>query len=233
MKLSLDFNWSELCARPPSLAVSILVITILYCSAYNSEALAQATEVVKVLPSSEKTWYQTGFWSLMGPAVALIFTNAIAIFLVYLQSERSFKLLLKQRKIERLSASLSDFYDPLLALIDINGAIFQQTGPKSFPKEALRRKAAALVWKETKKKVLLNNDQIEEILRTKSHLMGESDSLESYHNLLLHVAMYDSFQKIETELYRDFLFPTNIRDHLFKQRIVVLEEFNRLSGDTI
>jgi hypothetical protein len=82
------------------------------------------------------------------------------------QAEKSFNAVLRQRKIEMLSTSLNEFYNPLLALIDINNEIFSKTGPKSFPNEEPGLSAAGLVWKETKKKILANNSTIEQILRT-------------------------------------------------------------------
>ena len=141
--------------------------------------------------------------------------------------------MLKQRKIESLSASLSEFYDPLIALIDINREIFTQTGPPSFPPEGPARSAAALVWRETKKKILANNAQIEAILRTKTHLIQRPDSLPNYHRLLVHVAMYETFQAIETDRYAGFQFPTDVRDHVETQRGLVLKTMNAATGEKI
>jgi hypothetical protein len=94
-----------------------------------------------------KAWYQEGLWPLVGSVIVIMITNTVAIGIVYLQSRRSFNALLRQRKIEFLSSSLNDFYNPLLALIDINGEIFAKTGPSAFPEEYHEREAAALVWK--------------------------------------------------------------------------------------
>jgi len=146
---------------------------------------------------------------------------------------KSFNAVLRQRKIELLSTSLNEFYNPLLALIDINGEIFAKTGPKSFPKEEPGLSAAGLVWQGTKRKVLTNNADIEQILRTKSHLIQGPDTLEAYQPLLLHVAMYETFQEIETDLYKQFLFPAGIRDHIAQQRLAVLETYYHASGEQI
>lgn len=180
-----------------------------------------------------KAWYEQGIWPVLGATLALIITNGITIGVVYLQSSRSFNALLRQRKIERYAASLNDFYNPLLALMDINKEIFEKTGPPSFPQDEISRNAAALVWKQTKKKILANNIDIEAILRTKTHLLGEADSFESYHRLLVHVAMYETFQQVETDLYRGFLFPADIRSHVVDQRLAVLEIYYQLTGEQI
>jgi len=143
---------------------------------------------------------------------------------------RSFNALLRQRKIESLSSSLNDFYNPLLALIEINGEIFAKTGPPTFPEEHVEREAAALVWKEMKKKIIENNREIELILRTKTHVMHKSDSLDAYKALLVHVAMYETFQKIETDRYANFLFPREVKGHIIAKRSSVLHEFHETSG---
>jgi len=192
-----------------------------------------SSEQLQITPQDNKEWYERGIWPIIGAVGALILTNAVAVGVVYLQSSKSFKALLRQRKMESLSTSLNEFYNPLLALIDINGAIFSKTGPPSFPKEEIARNAAALVWKETKQKILANNQQIEAILKSKTHLLHETDSLDAYYALMIHVAMYETFQKIETDLYRQFFFPANIRAHVIENRAAVLTAFNELSGDQV
>ena len=193
----------------------------------------QANNGLILAPKEDKTWYEQGIWPVAGATLALIITNSITVGVVYLQSSRSFNALLRQRKIERYAASLNDFYNPLLALMDMNKEIFEETGPPSFPQDEISRNAAGLVWKQTKKKILANNIEIETILRTKTHLLGETDSLESYQRLLVHVAMYETFQRVETDLYRAFLFPADIRSHVVDQRLAVLEIYHQLTGEQI
>lgn len=206
-------------AAPPSPAAHTLII--------------QSGEALELSPKNEKEWFERGLWPLAGAVAALMITNAVAVSVVYIQSSKSFKAVLKQRKIENLSASLSEFYDPLIALLDINCEIFARTGPPSFPPDDPARSAAGLVWKETKKKILANNSQVEAILRTKTHLIQEPDSLANYHRLLVHVAMYETFQTIESDLYAGFQFPADIRDHVETQRLLVLQNFNEATGELI
>lgn len=190
-------------------------------------------EGLQIAANEHKEWYQEGPWPLVGSVATILIANSVAISIVYLQSSRSFKALLRQRKIESLSVSLNDFYNPLLALIEINGEIFVKTGPRTFPEEHYQREAAALVWNEMRKKIVENNREIESILRTKTHLLHKSDSLDRYKALLLHVAMYETFQKIETDRYAGFLFPEEIKDHIVAARSCVLKEFHSLSGTKI
>lgn len=193
----------------------------------------RANDGLILAPKEDKAWYEQGIWPVAGAALALIITNGITVGVVFIQSSRSFNALLRQRKIERHAASLNDFYNPLLALMDMNKVIFEKTGPPSFPEDEIPRNAAGLVWKETKKKILANNVDIETILRTKTHLLGETDSLDSYHQLLVHVAMYETFQRVETDLYREFLFPEDIRSHIVDQRLAVLKIYHQLTGEQI
>jgi hypothetical protein len=229
----------------PALSTLIEVVAVAILSAITPHAvLASAPKPVHVVTiesgnglilsqKEDKAWYERGIWPVVGATLALTITNGIAIGVVYLQSSRSFNALLRQRKIEFYAASLNEFYNPLLALIDINNQIITKTGPPSFPQDEISRNAASLVWKETKKKILLNNIDIETILRTKVHLLAETDSLISYHRLLIHVAMYETFQRVETDLYRDFLFPADIRNHVVTQRLAVLEIYYELTGEQI
>lgn len=177
-----------------------------------------------------KEWYEVGIWPLAGSVAAIVIANVVAVLIVYLNSAASMKVVLRERKIESLSSSLGEFYDPLLSLVDINHEVFQKTGPPSFPAEYIEREAAALVWKETKRRILMNNEQIEKILTTKSHLMRASDSMKNYHALLIHVAMYDTFQRVQSDRYSGFQFPKGIREHLESNRKEVLSDLRKAVG---
>lgn len=226
---------------PPVIALGFWLLGLAGSAAWAAGAtsppahtlIIQSSEALQLAAKDGKEWYERGAWPLFGAVVALMVTNAVAVGVVYLQSSRSFNALLKQRKIEAFSASLSEFYNPLLALLDINREIFSQTGPPSFPAEDPARSAAAMVWRETKKKVLANNMQIETILRTRTHLIQGPDSLDQYHRLLVHVAMYETFQTVETDIYAAFQFPSDIRSHVEIQRGLVLGDFHAASGETI
>lgn len=193
----------------------------------------QSSEGLQLAPKDDKEWYERGVWPLVGAGLTLAITNAIALYVVHLQAAKTFRAALRQRKIDQLAASLQEFYNPLLALIDINGEIFAKTSMKAWPEDESGREAAALIWKETKKKVLANNAMIETILRTKTHRLAETDSLDAYHPLLIHVAMWETFQTVQTEIYKKFMFPAEVRDHIVVQRSNVLSDFYEQSGDQI
>jgi hypothetical protein len=172
-------------------------------------------------------WYEEGLWPIAGSVVAIIVSNGIAILIVYLQANRSLSSLLRQRQIEEFAASLNQFYDPLNALLDMNGEIFRKTGPPSFPEDHIEREAAAKVWEQTKAKILINNKQIEDLLREKSHLMHATDNFDNYKGLLLHVAMYETFQATPTDRYTNFRFPDTIVDHVREKRRRTLYDYRR------
>jgi hypothetical protein len=193
----------------------------------------QIVIAVEAAPADDKAWYEKGFWPIIGGVAALVVTNAVAVGVVYLQASRGFNAVLRQRQIEALSASLSEFYNPLQALLDINGEVFGKTGPPSFPEGEIERGAAALVWAETKKIILENNRRILEILRTKTHRLHGADNLAAYNELMIHLAMYETFQTIPTDRYRGFQFPKSVREHLSDMRKRVLDDFNALTGSQI
>jgi hypothetical protein len=220
------------------LAAVTLALCVTLCGSAASAAQItthspQVVIAVAADPASEKAWYERGPWPIIGGVAALVVTNAVAVGVVYLQASRGFNAVLRQRQIEALSASLSDFYNPLSALLDINGEVFGKTGPPSFPLGEIERAAAALVWAETKKIILENNRRLLEILRTKTHRLHAADSLAAYNNLMLHLAMYETFQTIPTDLYRSFQFPSTVREHLADMRARVLNDFNALTGSQL
>lgn len=223
---------------PEFAAAAGLAIYILLCgsSAFAAQTTNHGPRVavsIEANPADDKAWYEKGPWPIVGGLAALVLTNAVTVGVVYLQASRGFNAVLRQRQIEALSASLSEFYNPLLALLDINGEVFRKTGPPSFPEGEIERGAAALVWAETKKIILENNLRILEILRTKTHRLHSADSLAAYNDLMIHLAMYETFQTIPTDRYRDFQFPKTIRAHVAKMRKRVLGDFNALTGSQL
>src|SRR5689334_1599580 len=136
-------------------------------------------------------WYQQGSWPLVGATAALLCTNVIALWNISRQAQATLKLQLKLKRIELLSQQLSEFYNPLFALILINQRAFTAVGPQSFPEDPINREAAGEVWNQIKTNLILpNNQRIQEILRTKTHLLVPGDTLAAYIALQNHIAMY-------------------------------------------
>lgn len=160
-------------------------------------------------------WYQSGDWPLVGAILTLAFAAGIGLWRIYVQGRVQLNNQLAVKRLDYLSQQLAEFYDPLFALLLTNSKAFNEAGPPSFPKDPLRRDTAGEVWKQIKEKVLApNNAQIASIIRAKSHLIDESDSIAGYIALFQHIAMYEIFQKNPTELYEKFQFPAGITRHI-------------------
>lgn len=177
----------------------------------------------------ETEWYQQGIWPLIGTIAVLLITNGFALWKIYLQAHAAFESQLKIKKIEWVSQQLTEFYNPLYTLLHVNREVFQAVGPQTFPDDPNRREAAGELWEATKKSVIIpNNKKIQGVLRDKSHLISPDDGLSAYLPLVNHVAMYEIFQDIPTEIYARFQFPTGVIEHIEGQREKLLGQLNDL-----
>lgn len=177
----------------------------------------------------EAEWYQQGDWPLIGAIALLIITNGFALWKIYLQAHAAFESQLKIKNIEWVSQQLTEFYNPLYTLLQVNRDVFEAIGPQTFPDDPNRRDAAGELWEATKKSVVIpNNKKIQGVLRNKSHLISSDDGLSAYLSLINHVAMFEIFQDIPTELYARFQFPTGILEHTERQREQLLIKLNHL-----
>lgn len=177
-----------------------------------------------------REWYQIGIWPLTGSVLAIVFSSLVTVFVVYFQSKRTLAVAFEQKRLDRINNALTEFYDPLVSLMTANAQIFLQTGPQSFPSEHAEREAAATVWNEAKKKVLQNNERIEQIILTKSHLIHKADTLERYTPLLIHVSMYQVFQVVQSDIYSKYRFPEDISQHVKDMRSLMLKDRKILLG---
>ncbi len=88
-------------------------------------------------PLGQPEWYQQGFWPLVGASLVLIIPNAVALWGIFLQTSRQTKSQLLLDKIKFLSQQLTEFYDPLFAMLKVNGECFARLGPDTFPKDPI------------------------------------------------------------------------------------------------
>lgn len=177
------------------------------------------------MSSIESVWYEQGHWPLIGAIAVLIFTNIVSVWQIFVQANTTHKKHLSVLKIELLERQLSEFYNPLFALVKANGEMFASAGPQTFPKEHARREAAAQVWNRIKiDSILPNNKAMQEILRTKTHLLIGGDEISNYIPLLMHVTMYEIFHDQPTELYERYQFPKGIAAHLSDRRKTLAAE---------
>lgn len=158
--------------------------------------------------------------------------NIVALVSVGLQIRSSFRLLGAERQIDAHGRRLTEFYGPLLSLLNANGDIFRRAGPPAFPREeGARRRAAAASWKIAKQKMLGNNAAIERLILEKAHHLAPGDELEAYMGLLLHVQMYQVFQEKETDWYlENFRFPVGIVGHVKKWHAAEMAAYEKAIG---
>ncbi len=192
----------------------------------------QVSDLLQLTAKEAKPWYQDGIWPLLGSALGTTLASVVPITVVYLQSSKALKTAQKQRQTDRVSASLAEFYNPLYALMTLNREIFERAGPAVKFDDFSAQQAAAEIWQELKGKVILNNQEIERILRTKTHLLSAGDSMERYNELYVHVSMFEVFQKVPTDLYSNFRFPVDILPHVERMRETVIKDLVYLTKGT-
>lgn len=166
---------------------------------------------------------------MFGAVAALVLTNVVAVWKIFAQAKATFRLEAQLRTAEFISRQLSDFYNPLYALLLTNGRIFAQLGPKSFPNDPIQRDAAGEIWTELRNQVILpNNREIREILRSRTHLLAPKDSLPQYMDLFTHISMYEIFHERPSEIYAKFTFPRDILRHVEVIREELIGELDAL-----
>lgn len=181
------------------------------------------------MPPVQGEWYQQGFWPLLGAALVLIIPNALALWGIFIQTRRQINSQLLFNQIKLISEQLAEFYDPLFAMLKVNGECFSKLGPNTFPKDPMLLEAAGEVWNQVKLKVIIpNNSKIAGILRTRSHLIASYDSIEAYLGLNEHIAMYEIFIDLPNEIYKNFTFPKDIENHVEYVRSKLVKELQQL-----
>jgi hypothetical protein len=102
------------------------------------------------MPPVQVEWYQQGFWPLIGAAIILIIPNAVALWGIYIQTRRQTKSQLLINQINLVSEQLAEFYDPLFAMLKINGECFSKLGPSTFPRNPIQLESAGEIWNQVK-----------------------------------------------------------------------------------
>ena len=185
-------------------------------------------------PPVQIEWYQQGFWPLVGAAIVLIIPNAVALWGIFIQTSRQTKQQILISQINFLSQQLAEFYDPLFAMLKVNGECFSKLGPDTFPRNPIQLETAGEVWNRVTENVIIpNNREIANILRTRSHLIAHDDSLEPYLRLNNHISMYEIFIDYPNEIYKDFTFPKDITSHIESVRAKLVNELQQLKRGNI
>ena len=166
--------------------------------------------VMFVLGNDDQSFLLDAINSFGPAAIAAL----VAVLIAAWQAKGVLKTYFKQKKIETLQASISDVYDPLLALMAENKELFEKVGPPSFPTDHTRREIAATVWEVVRPKILENNLSIRSILIERSQKIDVSDGLSNYQELIVHLTMYEVEQTVKSDIIERFRFPENIVGHI-------------------
>lgn len=138
---------------------------------------------------------------------------------------------IEQEKRRLLYAQLSEFYDPILALLSVNKSIFERIGPDSDARwdRSHPQEETATVWKELIAEVIdPNNLRICEIVEKKLHLIAPDDSIEPYLEFSTHAHAYRVFKEQPYEAYRLFRFPRGFLQHVEVQRNNLRQQMEKL-----
>jgi hypothetical protein len=140
---------------------------------------------------------------------------------VYIGSELSTLRALEEEKRNLLYTQLTEFYDPIYALLSVNESIFDRIGPNSDVRynQSYPIEETAAVWNELVQTVIVpNNIRICEIIETRLHLIALDDTVEPYLQFTTHAHAYKVFQNQPYESYELFQFPAGFPDHIYKHR---------------
>jgi|SRR5580704_10188304 hypothetical protein len=138
----------------------------------------------------------------------------------------------KKRSIESIQERLSQFYEPLAALLVTNSCIFERIGPTSPARtsEDYDDEELAETWKRLVEKVILpNNRRICEIIETKSHLIAREDSDRLYQDFLVHAYSYETFRQAPSSAHRLFPFPKELLNRVEHLRNALRAQFERVN----
>lgn len=148
--------------------------------------------------------------------ISLVLSSKNQLNLAHVQSNLSIKEKVKEEERLLLYKRLSEFYDPILVLLEVNGDIFQRLGPGSrirvnieIPQEEIGE-----VWIQLLNDVILpNNEEIIKIIKTKLHLMSPDDDIIPYINFVTHAHVYKIFRDKPISAYKFFQFPKGLEYH--------------------
>lgn len=115
-----------------------------------------------------------------------------------------------QEKREFIKQQLSEFYDPIVALLTANSRIFSRIGPTSEARISglFDDNETAQVWIKLSKEVIVpNNMRVCEIIESKFHLRDKEDEEDEYLEFVTHSYAYQVFKDGAYEAYRLFPYP--------------------------
>lgn len=159
--------------------------------------------------------------------ISLVLSSKNQINLAHVQSNLSIKEKVKEEDRLLVYKQLSEFYDPILVLLEVNGDIFNRLGPGSPIRSNMEipQEEIAEVWGKLLNDVILpNNDEIGRIVKAKLHLMSAGDEIAPYIKFVTHAHAYKIFRGKPISAYKFFQFPKGIENHVRQQREKLYEQ---------
>jgi hypothetical protein len=162
------------------------------------------------------------------PLFILFVTNIVTLYKIRAESKAAIKNELSMNIINIKKQQLSQFYDPIIALLNTNSEIFSSFGPHTFPEDPYLGEEALHIWDILVDKVILpNNTEIVTIIKKSSHLMSEEDNFELYLNFMKHALSYEAFRDTPNQLHANFSYPKDFYPNVKKYRNNVLDELRK------
>lgn len=173
----------------------------------------------------------TAILSALVSITSLGFSSRSQAKLAQLQSSLSIKEKITDEERLLLYKRLSEFYDPILVLLEVNRDIFLNLGPNSsirknpeIPTEEVHQ-----IWLKLISEVILpNNEKICNLVTTNLHLISPTDNVEHYIKFVTHAHVYRVFREKPTSAYKFFQFPKELDNHVRQQRQDLYKQIERL-----
>ncbi|HML24349.1 MAG TPA: hypothetical protein PKD09_22020 [Aggregatilinea sp.] len=141
-----------------------------------------------------------------------------------------FKVIYLEKR-QRLDIQLSEFYDPLFALLSVNHELLMRAGPPSSMETDSPniQQEKREVWDRLAAEVILpNNKRICDIIEQKLHLITSSDDATQYFRFLTHAYVYHVFRDFPHENYLNFQFPQGFLEHVQLKREEIRATMNKI-----
>ncbi len=122
---------------------------------------------------------------------------------------------------EYVLRQLTEFYDPIYALLSANAVIFERIGPTSEARRSgqFNDEETALVWQKLSDEVIVpNNVRVSEIIQANLHFITRDDDEAGYIEFLAHSCAYKAFRQETYQAYRLFEYPRALLGKINSQR---------------
>lgn len=165
------------------------------------------------------------------PLLVLLISNIIVLWKIRLDSNEAVRKELTILAIKNIKDRLEKFYDPFMALIEINTNIFNSFGYKSYPEEDIRRSEAAQLWDKMAQTIIIpNNDEMIGIVKSNSHLIHKEDNGSLYMQFITHAESYKHFIEFPNEVHNAFKYPMGIEDNVQRFRSILKKELEQIES---